>query len=124
MNTGYMNETVTFVVKEDKTIEEVAKEMRNALNKVSKFTPRDAYIVELQSQIVSAIKNDEFHLSDSIAALTLCAIEHHNDWSLEGIKAFSKSITQYITMVEKIIDCAEHNGDITEALFDTLKKQE
>lgn len=116
------DEIIALAMKEGKSIEEIAKEMSSALNEASKpkITPRNAYIAELQDQVEGAIADEEFDLSDSIAALTLCVIENHDDWSLEGIKRFVDSITEQVAMTEKTIDCVEHGGNIVEVLMDSL----
>ena len=116
------NEIIALAMKEGKSIEEIAKEMSSALNEASKpkVVPRDAYIAELQDQVEDAIVDEEFDLSDCLAALTLCVVENHDDWSLDSIKSFVDNITEQITMTEKIIDCAEHDGNIVEVLMSSL----
>lgn len=47
-------------------------------------------------------------------------VENHDDWSLEGIKAFVDGITEQIAMTEKTIDCVEHDGNIVEVLMSSL----
>lgn len=116
------DEIIALAMKEGKSIEEIAKEMSTALNEASKpkITPRDAYLNELQDQVEDAIDDEEFDLSDSIAVLTLCVAENHDDWSLEGIKAFVDGITEQVAMTEKTIDCVEHGGNIVEVLMGSL----
>lgn len=116
------DEIIALAMKEGKSIEEIAKEMSTALNEASKpkITPRDAYLNELQDQVEDAIDDEEFDLSDSIAVLTLCVVENHDDWSLEGIKAFVDAMTEQVTMTEQTIDCVEHGGDIVKVLMDSL----
>lgn len=116
------DEIIALAMKEGKSIEEIAKEMSSALNEASKpkITPRDAYLNELQDQVEDAIDDEEFDLSDSIAVLTLCVVENHDDWSLEGIKAFVDGITEQVAMTEKTIDCVEHGGNIVEVLMGSL----
>ena len=117
------DEIIALAMKDGKSIEEIAKEMTAALNEASKpkITPRDAYLNELQDQVDDAIEGEEFDLSDSIAVLTLCVVENHDDWSLEGIKAFVDSITEQVAMTEKTVNHIEHGGNAFEALMDTLK---
>ena len=116
------DEIIALAMKEGKSIEEIAKEMSSALNEASKpkVTPRDAYIAELRDQVKDAIADEAFSLSDSIAVLTLYMAENHDDWSLEGIKAFVDSITEQIAITEKTIDCVEHDGNIVEVLMSSL----
>lgn len=116
------DEIIALAMKEGKSIEEIAREMSSALNEASKpkITPRDAYIAELQDQVEDAIEDEEFDLSDCIAVLTLCVVENHDDWSLEGIKTFVDGITEQVAMTEKTIDCVEHGGDVLKVLMDSL----
>lgn len=116
------DEIIALAMKEGKSIEEIAREMSNALNEASKpkITPRDAYIAELQGQVEDAIEDEEFDLSDCIAVLTLCVVENHDDWSLEGIKTFVDAITEQVAVIEKTVDCVEHDGDIVKVLMDSL----
>lgn len=116
------DEIIALAMKEGKSIEEIAREMSSALNEASKpkITPRDAYLNELQCQVENAIEDEEFDLSDCIAVLALCMVENHDDWSLEGIKAFVDGIAEQITMTEKTIDCVEHGGNIVEVLMGSL----
>ncbi len=115
-------EIIALAMKEGKSIEEIAKEMSSALNEASKpkVTPRDTYIAELRDQVEDAIEDEAFSLSDSIAVLTLYMAENHDDWSLDGIKAFVDSITEQIAITEKTIDCVEHDGNIVEVLMNSL----
>ena len=116
------DEIIALAMKEGKSIEEIAKEMTDALNEASKpkITPRDAYLNELQDQVEDAIDDEEFDLSDAIAVLTLCVVENHDDWSLEGIKGFVDSINEQIAVTAKTIDCVEHGGNIVEVLMGSL----
>lgn len=116
------DEIIALAMKEGKSIEEIAKEMSSALNEASKpkVTPREVYLNEIQCQVENAIEDEAFSLSDSIAVLTLYMAENHDDWSLEGIKAFVDSITEQIAITEKTIDCVEHDGNIVEVLMGSL----
>ena len=116
------NKIIEAALAEGRSIEDIAKEMSDALNEASKpkLDPREVYLDELQMLVDDAIDDEEFDLEDSIAVLVLNVVENHPDWSLDAIKAFESSLENHIETTEKMVDCVENDGNIFEMFGNML----
>ena len=116
------NKIIEAALKEGRSIEDIAKEMSEALNEAQKpkVTPLEEYLDSLQAQIDDAMANEQFELDDAIALVTVCVVENHPDWSLEAVQTFEEGIRTSIESAEMLTDSLGKGSDFFETVGSIL----